>query len=423
MAVQLASTMGATYIHNVKKLLDVAKFKMPLKQFSQIKTIPLHSGYSAKFTRMMHLAPVTQSLSASPGEGTPVTYATLISPYAQEITVSVAPWGNSIGVSDLLNDTFINDLSTSFMEILGMNAGESMNLEHQKTLAAATTTDDVAGMIAYVYDANATATNNCRGTATTTGSTTTLVDTGLATQYNANDHVNGGWITFTNPQERNYGLARKVLDFVSTTGVVSWTTAVNVATTTATTYRIGCFYHDASTLSTLTAGTDVMCMAAINNATTILNLENTPTFNDGYFRMTCDPYAEAALRNDTDAVIGYTAVHKYVDQGNLLDGEIGRAGGVRIVKETKPYRITEAAGYAYGVAGTIYCNFILGKDALGICGLSGLTDTQYKIKHPGPTTTSDPNDMVHTASWKTNFGRLALNATSCVGIITMPTLM
>jgi len=412
--------MGATYIHNVKKLLDVARFKMPLKQFAQIKSVPLHSGHQAKFTRLMHLAPVTASLSSSPGEGTPVTYANLVSPYAQTITATVAPWGNSIGISDLLNDTFINPAVTAYMEILGINAGESMNLEHQKTVAANTTADDVAGMIAYVYDISQLATNNIRGTASAAGSTTSLVDTTGAVASLTADIAKGGWITFTNPQERNYGLSRKILAVDATSNIVWWTTAVNVATSTSTTYRIGHFGH--ASASTTTAGTDIMNGTAINNGVTILNMENAPTFNDGYFRMTIDPYSESHLRADTTAG-GFTDAHKYIDMGNLLDGELGRFGGVRLVKETKPYRIADAAGFGYNATGVLFCNFLMGKGALGICGLSGQTDTTYKIKHPGPTTTSDPNDMVHTASWKTNFGRLALNSCSAVGIITNPTIL
>jgi len=411
MAVQITGTygtgIGPTYTFVVKRLLETAKPLMPLANLAQTKTVPLHAGKTAQFTRLMTLAKVTSAAT----EG---AAATPVAPVAQDFTVTIAEWENAISVSSLLDDTFINPLLTSYAEILGINAGESMETELQKTMAGTSTTDDAANMLALVYDASQVGTNNKSGTATATGTTTSLTDTNRTEAY---DFWKGGWITFTNPAEQNYGLSRKCLAFDATDDIIYWTTAVKVATTTSTTYRIG----SPGATSSLTAGTDVMCADALRRCRTLLHKNKALPLSGGFYAGTVDPDNEYHLTGESTAVSGFIDVMKYADSGVLLTGELGRLGGVRMVLETTPYEASSTSSYDYSAGGALVLNFVLGRDCLGRCGLSGQSDTQVITKRPGPQTTSDPTNKFCTMAWKTTFARLGLNSCWGVGLLTSPT--
>lgn len=413
MAYQLTGTygtgIGPTYTFVVKKLLETAKPLMPLAGLAQTKTIPLHSGKTAKFTRLMQLAKVTTAATENAA-------ATPVAPTAQEFEVTTAIWENAIGLSTFLDDTFINPALAAYSEILGINAGESMELELQKTLGAVSTTDDIAGMMAFVADDSQYGTNNVTGTATSAGTTTKLIDTALT---QAADFWKGGWITFTNPAEQNYGLSRKCLAFDASADSLYWTTAVKVATSSTapkTTYRLA----SPGATSSLTAGTDVLNAKVLRRVKTLLHKHMAMPLSGGFYVGTVDPDNEEHLTGDT-ATGGFIETHKYTDNTIILDGELGRLAGVRLVAETNPYELSSSSSYDYSDGGALVMNFVVGRDCLGRCGLSGQADTQVLIKRSGPQTTSDPTDKLCTMAWKTTFARLRLNSCWGVGVLTSPT--
>ncbi len=386
-----------------------AKPEMPLAGLAQKVVIPLNSGLTAKFTRPLRMAKITTASTA--GEGVALTPLAVT---AQTKSVTVAEWENAISVGTLLDDSFINPVLSGWMEILGINAGQSMELELQKTLGGETILVDTAGIMPLVYDVSQVTTNNKSGTATHTGVTTNLRDTTVLTQ--AADYWVGGYIAFTNPEEKNYGLSRKVLAFDATSDIVWWTTAVAVATTTATTYVIG----SPGATSSLTTGTDVLCADALRRGVRLLRKQSALPIQGGYFVMPVDPDNEYHLTGET-AAGGFIDIHKYVDNTILLEGEIGKVGGVRMVRETTPFELSATAlNYEQVAGGALTMNFLLGRDCLGKCGLSGTSDTQIIVKRPGAQTTSDPSNKFSTAAWKTTFARLSLNACWGVGIITAP---
>jgi hypothetical protein len=356
------------------------------------------------------MAKVTAALS----EG---AVATPFALKAQIISATVARWGNAIGGSNLLDKTFINRYMTSVTDTLGVNAGESVEFELQKALSANTTTDDVAGVIMLVWDVSQLATNNQNVTATSAGTTTTFLSTGISQA--ANDLLNGGWITFTNPESQLYGVSRKILDFVGATDTVSWTTAVPVAPTTSDTARIGCFNEDGTT--SLTAGTDVYTTAVAIYAVRILRKHMAQAFPDGYFHGTLDPDNENYMISDTTAILGWASTRQYADTIALLKGEVGKAFGVRYVSETNPMALDISAGFPANATntGALVVNYILGQNCLARCGLTGLTDTDIMLSTPGATV-YDPTDNLRTASWVTTHARLSLNACHGVGIVTRP---
>lgn len=436
MAVQVTGTygtgIGPTYTYINKKLLEIAKPYMPLHTLAQKRLIPLHSGTTAQFTRLMRIPKVTSALS---GEGTVQTPSAV---YATDFEVTVAQWGKPIGVSTLLDDTFITPALTAYTEILGINAGQSMNLELQKSLwntAPGVAGTSLSGCIGLVGDRSHVGKYNEHLTSDSTGSTTTFTYNALYsgnTTWNKHADGLGGMITLNNPCSPNYGYARRISDSTSTSPAsITWLGAVKVANNDANTVLYGAetarvAHLLSGTTLKLTKGTDVLRAKTIRRAYSVLDSECALPFIQGDYAIVIPPHSMATLAEETSTG-GFLDTFKYTDSGPILDNEIARTAGFRVLKETEPYLIDATAatvGDYTGTSGDLEVVFALGKNCLGACGLQGQSklgpDTRIIIKRPGPQTTGDPTDMFSTMAWKTTWARLSLNACWGVGIVVYP---
>jgi len=283
---------------------------------------------------------------------------------------------------------------------------------------------------------------NLNWSAATSGSTTTFITAAsnndkVGGAYN--DDLIGGSIVFTNPVSQNYGLGRRIYDYASSAPTVTWKTAVKQttqanapATTPATadycdTARLMC--HGSAEGATgaataLTAGTDIMTAALIRRAVGVLRKEMARPIRGADFVCIAGPESYHNVAEQTGSG-EYIDIHKYDNATQLLGSEVGRIAGCRIVFDNKPYKLAATTPYDYSATGGLHVSFVLGRDALGACGLQGQNtlgqaDTQVIIKRPGPQTTSDPSNKFSTAAWKTTFARLSLNACNAVGIVTYP---
>lgn len=429
--------IGPTYTWVVKKTLEYAHPKMPLHTYAQKRNIPLNSGKTARFTRLMHLAPVTSA-------GTEGAALTAVAPWAMHFDVTVKEWENAISVSSLLDDTFITPALEAYLEILGINMGESMQLELQKTLwgedydETSLTYEADVGCIGLLGDATTGDLKkwNQHISAATSGSTTTFVAAASVNDKVGgayNDDFLGGSIVFTNPQSQCYGLGRRIFDWTSTAPTATWKTALPVATQrkrslyTEDAYLMcfGSAEGAAGASIGLTQGTDILSAALIRRSVAILRKMMAPTIRGADY--VCVAGSESY--HDVGGATGsgeFIDVHKYGGPSDaLFSGEVGRIAGCRVVLDHKPYRLAATTPYDYDAAGGLHVSFVLGRDALGACGLQGQNtlgdnDTQVIIKRPGPQTTSDPTNKFSTAGWKTTFARLSLNACNAVGIVTYP---
>ena len=436
MAVQVTGTygtgIGPTYTHIDKKLLETAKPYMPLHGLAEKKLIPLHSGKTGQFTRLMRIPKATSALTEGAAD-------TPVKPYATDFSVTVAEWGKSISVSTLLDDTFISPALLAYTEILGINAGQTMNLELQKTLwgnAFDSAANSVHGCIGLAGERTTPGDFNQELTANSTGSTTTF---GYNELFSGNleategDDFKGGCITFNNPQSPNYGYARRISDSSSTSPVtLTWLGAVKVAHNDANTLLYGAetarITHFKTTGATkMTQGTDILRAKTIRRAYAVLDAECALPFVKGDYAIVIPPNSMATLAEETSTG-GFLDTYKYTDTGPILDNEIARTAGFRVLKETEPYLVDATAatiGNYTGTKGDMEVVFALGKGCLGACGLQGQNnlgenDTKIIIHRPGPQTTSDPTEMFSTMAWKTTWARLSLNACWGVGIVVWP---
>lgn len=95
--------------------------------------------------------------------------------------------------------------------------------------------------------------------------------------------------------------------------------------------------------------------------------------DDGMFRAVIHPYVTFDLQNDNTAG-GFIDLMKYADPQGALNGEVGKAGGARILETTN-----------VGTSGTapdvLYYSYVVGKGAVGAVDLAG----------SGPAKVTDPS--------------------------------
>jgi N4-gp56 family major capsid protein len=127
---------------------------------------------------------------------------------------------------------------------------------------------------------------------------------------------------------------------------------------------------------------------------------NVPAFADGYYRCIIHPSQEYDLISDT-AVNGWIEARKYVDNTNLLTGEIGQFAGVRFIvsSDAKVYTTAGAGG------GNVYAATFLGPDAYAIGDSQTL---QSYFVAPGGDHT-DPLAQKALVGYKMRFGSLLLD--------------
>jgi N4-gp56 family major capsid protein len=127
---------------------------------------------------------------------------------------------------------------------------------------------------------------------------------------------------------------------------------------------------------------------------------NVPQFADGTYRAIIHPSQEYDLISDT-AVNGWIESRKYVDNTDLLTGEIGMFAGVRFIvsSDAKVYTTAGAS------AGNVYAALFLGPDAYAIGDSQTL---QSYFVAPGGDHT-DPLAQKALLGYKMRFGSLLLD--------------
>jgi len=131
-----------------------------------------------------------------------------------------------------------------------------------------------------------------------------------------------------------------------------------------------------------------------------LKAANVPAFADGFFRCIIHPNQEYDLVSDT-AVNGWIESRKYVDNRELLTGEIGSFAGVRFIVSSDA-KLNATAGAS---AGNVYSALLLGPDAYAIGDSQTL---QSYFVAPGGDH-SDPLAQKALVGYKMRFGSLILD--------------
>ena len=161
----------------------------------------------------------------------------------------------------------------------------------------------------------------------------------------------------------------------------------------------------ATTLTTNTANSAVAAAGVLTGSfvkqmVARLKGSNVPQFADGTYRCIIHPAQEYDLVSDT-SVNGWIESRKYVDNTNLLTGEIGMFAGVRFIvsSDAKVYATAGAS------SGNVYNALFLGPDAYTIGDSQTL---QSYFVAPGGDH-SDPLAQKALVGYKMRFGTLLLD--------------
>ena len=155
-----------------------------------------------------------------------------------------------------------------------------------------------------------------------------------------------------------------------------------------------------NTANSAVAAAGLLSGAFVKQMVTRLKAANVPQFADGTYRCIIHPAQEYDLVSDT-SVNGWIESRKYVDNTNLLTGEIGMFAGVRFIvsSDAKVYATAGAS------SGNVYNALFLGPDAYTIGDSQTL---QSYFVAPGGDH-SDPLAQRAIVGYKMRFGTLLLD--------------
>ena len=172
------------------------------------------------------------------------------------------------------------------------------------------------------------------------------------------------------------------------------------ALTTAVFGATGATTLTANTANSAVAAAGLLSGAFVKQMVARLKGSNVPQFADGTYRCIIHPAQEYDLVSDT-SVNGWIESRKYVDNTNLLTGEIGMFAGVRFIvsSDAKVYATAGAS------SGNVYNALFLGPDAYTIGDSQTL---QSYFVAPGGDH-SDPLAQKALVGYKMRFGTLLLD--------------
>lgn len=120
------------------------------------------------------------------------------------------------------------------------------------------------------------------------------------------------------------------------------------------------------------------------------------------------------LRQDLEKIPGYVPVEQYAEQGDVMDGEVGAARGIRFILTTQamPFKGAGAAVGATGLKATggnidVYPVVIMAADFGGCATLGGKDSIRSKVVAPKPGP-GDPLGQRGTVAWDTMYSCVIL---------------
>ena len=401
-----------------KKFLSRVKENLYMWQFGQKRPLPEGGGKQIRFFRYHEIATTTSPMT----EGTNPVPLTVT---GHEVNRNLEEWGGFSQHSSLIARTHIDRGLSQVAELWGDQAGRSIDLRIMKevvangchTLRADCANGDATGPGLYSDDVG------------NTTQSTTVIKVNIATT--TVDIFNGGHITFTSG--KNYGQSR----YISDTGSHASLTAITVILPFENTPVSGDTFvlsHPGTSNTTMVPdamdSTDVITHKALTKVWERLKTTKAVPYEGGYYVLVLGPTTHAGFLSDST----WIPIQQYAGGGGLINGEIGRYMGFRVVTTTQPFRCTlptqsgtngpgqtdtnyYTAGANYSVTGTGHYSLAFGREAFGVTAFPGWTQPKIIVKNPGPNDTSNPLNRFSTVGWELPFVPAALNALWCVALV------
>jgi len=376
-----------------RALLHYAKPSMVIDSLAdKSRDIPQREGKTVNFTRYVPLDIVTATTS----EGENPDYVEM---EAFEFEKTVSKYANSVRLTELVQLTAYDDVLDSAVMLQGENMGRSVNRLYRQAMATGFYPLRVDNSSSYAVSG-----------AVDSASTTTVVDTTLTQSDN---HWNDGIIIFTSGT--NKGSVHLVTDFVAGSDTVTFTPALEEAPAAGDTFRI--------VVSTGLDSSDVITTEAVERAVALLKSHNAPKFDGKNYVGIMDPFVEYDFKQDSS----WVNAQNYASPENILNGEVGKWGGVRWYEDTEPYMelVTDASDHEstqdrgfglFAASGTVRHTPIFGAHAIAGTRIDGVKD-KLIVKVSGPQDTSNATNAFSLVSWRLFFVATPLNGMFGINLI------
>lgn len=232
------------------------------------------------------------------------------------------------------------------------------------------------------------------------------------------------YITATAVQEGDFVEVSDVLDLVSKDPVITETSellgeqsgqTVDIRIRDVVTAGTTVQYANGRAAQASIVATDVLTGREVRLAKARLKKNNVKPFEDGCYHLIIDAEQEFDFKSDT-ASTGFVEVSKYAQAEKLLDGEIGRYDGVRIMVSSNIEAVTVGSGSS---AVKVHKAVIYGKHAYAVTSVEkGEGKASIIVKALGSSGTADPLNQRATIGWKMFFVAKRLNELAIVRIET-----
>jgi N4-gp56 family major capsid protein len=173
------------------------------------------------------------------------------------------------------------------------------------------------------------------------------------------------------------------------------------------------------------SGADVAVMSGsamsfnqIKHAVSYLKSRDVEPFDNGDYVLYAHPWVVDKLMDDPKWA---TWNGPNFAKETMWRGEVGRLYGARVVQSNMAYRYVYSAAPLTTASGAFNASFLIGKGAFGVTeidGGKGGRGFEIIIKNPGPGSTNDPADLIHTVAGKMTMAAAVLNKSAGAIIIT-----
>lgn len=392
------ATAVATEIR--KKMMEKARGNWVFAEYSDKSGEVMHDHDTVRLNKITRPSDQTSALTegALYPDLTPKAFKT------EKIEATVTQMGDLFEMTDLVELTSAVRREDLIQEVADQYC---RSLDYQLSKAIAT------GVVRHRLDNDGTYEAN--GTATS-GSTTTIADTALATSHSSNDTFNGGFATVTNAAGTNYDVTRKVSDYVGASGTLT-VAAFNAAIDTTSKFHVA--------VGTGIVATDVITISALSRVAAQLEKFEIKPFNDGLFRMPLN----SELKRDLWGSTLFQNTGIYDDSERFKKWEIGRWLDVVFPISTQVYR--EDVDGTENKSGVVHVPVAFGRGCFEVLhwgnasGRGGTKEQSAAIKKAFGVNVYiiDKPDAYNPLAtkwwigWKANYANLVKRATGGIGLM------
>ncbi len=389
-----------------KTFLKAVRQALRLVPFGQKRGIPEGGGKQIRFFR--YNDPSVSTTALTEGVNPAATAIT-----GQEINATIAQYGAYSAHSSLVSRTHIDRKLAGVSEIWGNNAAETLDLLTWIELANGgiwpvhANCSGATSLVSYTYEGQiATSTTNASITLILSG---TSAATGLT-----NDWWNGGLCCVY--AGTGYGQTRVITDYAAGATTANSVVTISGGFETAldsTSYVRMVRTNGVTTAMVPTYSIMMDCLAQMK-----INRGN--PISDGYYVYLAHPKVVKDLMSDST----WIPLAQYQgNAGGIINGEIGRFCGMRVVETTQTYRHTAGTVQTRVAGGAVDLSLVLAREAFGVVTIGGdnPANPSIIIKNPGPQDTSNPLNMFSTVGWTIPFTAKSLNSCWAIGLFSYHT--